>query len=252
MNLVDTLSELFNKAVADIVNAIPTVVGALLILLIGLIVGRIVGGVVTRLLARAKADSLFSRYAGTIYGDAPGQAKPSEYVGALAKWLIYLVFFLSAANFLGWTQVSTLINEFLAWLPNLIVAVIIVIAAPVIGRILRTAIDASGGSLGLSNTDLLGRIAELAVIAFGVIIALYQVGIASDLVNILFVGLVGGLALAFGLAFGLGGRAVAEEMSRNWYARSLEMAAHINEATDDSARPTAPSQQPPRPPVQGA
>jgi Mechanosensitive ion channel, conserved TM helix len=253
MNLVDTLSESFNKAVADIVNAIPTVVGAILILLVGLIVGRIVGGIVTGLLVRAKADSLFSRYAGTIYGDAPGSTKPTEYIGTLAKWLVYLVFFLSAANFLGWTQVSILINDFLAWLPNLIVAVIIVLAAPVIGRVIRTAIEASGDGLGLSNTELLGRLAEAAVIAFGVIIALYQVGIASDLVNILFIGLVFGLALAFGLAFGLGGRAVAEDMSRAWYQRSIEMANRISESQGTSTPPAPPRQSPPppQPPMQG-
>ncbi len=254
MNLVDTLSEAFNKAIADIVNAIPTVVGALLILLVGLIVGRIVGGIVTGLLVRAKADALFSRYAGTIYGDTPGASTPSVYIGVLAKWLVYLVFFLSAANFLGWTQVSLLINQFLAWLPNLIVAVIILLAAPVIGRIIRTAIEASGDGLGVSNTALLGRIAETAVIAFAIIIALYQVGIASDLVNILFIGVVFGLALAFGLAFGLGGRSVAEDISRAWYQRSIEMASRISDAQDAPAptRPTPPPPPAPRPPVQGS
>jgi Mechanosensitive ion channel, conserved TM helix len=263
MNLLDTLGESFNRAIADLVNALPVIIGALLILLVGMIVGRIVGGIVARLLAGAKADTMFARYAGTIYGEAPGSSRPSEYVGALAKWLIYVIFFLAAANFLGWTQVSVLINQFLAWLPNLIVAVIIVIAAPVIGRLLRTAIDASGESLGLSNTNLLGRMAELAVIGFAIIIALYQVGIASDLVNIMFIGLTFGLALAFGLAFGLGGRSVAEEVSRNWYARSVEMASKIVDANSDDtpaavARPAAsggmaaPAQpRSPEPPSQG-
>jgi hypothetical protein len=241
MNIVDTLVESFNRAVADLVNALPVIIGALLILLVGMIIGRIVGGVVTRLASRAKADSMFAQYAGTIYGEAPGSSRPSEYVGMLAKWLIYVIFFLAAANFLGWTQVSALLNQFLAWLPNLIVAVIIIIAAPVIGRLLRTAIDASGGSLGLSNTALLGRLAEVAVIAFGIVLALYQVGIASDLVNILFIGVVFGFALAFGLAFGLGGRSVAEEVSRNWYARSMEMASKIVDASADSPGMTAPA-----------
>ena len=240
MNLVDTLTQAFNEALADVVNAIPTVIGALLILLIGMIVGRIVGGIVTGILTRAKADAAFARYAGPIYGEHAGATRPSEYIGTLAKWLIYLVFFLSAANFLGWSQVSLLINDFLAWLPNLIVAVIIVLAAPVLGRILRRAIEASGGGIGLSNTGLLGRVAEFTVIAFGVILALYQVGIASELVNILFIGVVLAMALAFGLAFGLGGRSVAEEMSRAWYQRSMEVASKIVEAADDTPRAPAP------------
>ncbi len=239
MDLWDTLVEAFNEALGDLVNALPTVIGALLILLIGWIVGRIVGGLVTRLLATANADHLFARYAGSIYGEEPGKTKPSQYIGILARWLIYLVFFLAAANFLGWSQVSILINDFLAWLPNLIVAIIIVLAAPVLGRLLRTAIEASGGGLGLSNTTFLGRLAEFAVVAFGVIVALYQVGIASDLVNILFIGVVGAMALAIGLAFGLGGREVAAEIARNWYSRTGDMAARIGEASDAPAAPTA-------------
>ena len=237
MNLVDTLSDAFNKAAADIVNALPTVIGALLILLIGWLIGRLVGGIVTRVLSRANADAVIARYAGTTYGDAPGANRPSQYVGILVKWLIYLVFFLSAANFLGWTQVSVLINTFLAWLPNLIVAIVIVLAAPVLGRILRTAIESSGEGMGLSNTTILGRLAEFAVIAFGVIVALYQVGIASDLVNILFIGLVAAMALAFGLAFGLGGRSVAEEVSKDWYKRSRQIATKIAETAESSSDP---------------
>lgn len=246
MDLWDTLVQSFNDALSDLVAALPTILGALIILLIGWIVGRFVGGIVTRLLATANADHLFARYAGSIYGEEPGATKPSQYLGILARWLIYLVFFLAAANFLGWSQVSILINEFLAWLPNLIVAVIIVLAAPVLGRLLRTAIEASGEGMGLSNTALLGRVAEFAVVAFGVIVALYQVGIASDLVNILFIGVVGAMALAFGLAFGLGARDVAAEMSRNWYARSAEVASKIQVATaDDSSGGAASSTSPP-------
>lgn len=229
MDLWDTLVESFNEALADLVNALPTIIGALIILLIGWIIGRLVGGIVTRLLVGANADRLFTRYAGSIYGPEPGAKTPSQYIGLLARWLIYLVFFLAAANFLGWSQVSILLNDFLAWLPNLIVAVIIVLAAPVLGRLLRTAIEASGEGMGLSNTALLGRVAEFAVVAFGVIVALYQVGIASDLVNILFIGVVGAMALALGLAFGLGARDVAAEISRNWYERSGAMAARIQD-----------------------
>ena len=206
MNLVDTLTQAFNDALADVVNAIPTVIGALLILLIGLIVGRIdrrhrdrhpdpgQGGCRVRAIHQPPLP-----------GETPGAARPSEYIGTLAKWLIYLVFFLSAANFLGWSQVSLLYQR----LPG-------VAAEPDRGGhhrarrarpradYVRRAIEASGGGIGLSNTGLLGRVAEFTVIAFGVILALYQVGIASELVNILFIGVVLAMALAFGLAFGLG------------------------------------------------
>jgi hypothetical protein len=77
MNLLDTLAESFNRAIASLVDAIPTVLGALVILLVGWLVGRLVGGIVTSLLGRANADQWFSRFAGTVYGDASGAIAPS-------------------------------------------------------------------------------------------------------------------------------------------------------------------------------
>jgi len=225
VNLVDTLSESLNRSIATLVEAIPTVVGALVILGVGWIVGRLVGRVVTTLLERVNSDRWFQRYAGDVYGDATAALSPSRMVGLLAKWLIYLIFFIAATNFLGWAQVSALLDDFLSWLPNLVVAVVIVIAAPVIGRLLRSAIAAASAGMGLGNAAILGRLAELAVVAFAVIIALNQVGIASDLVSTLFAGLVAGLALAFGLAFGLGGRDVAAEITRAMYDRSRNVTA---------------------------
>jgi len=225
MNLLDTLGESFNQAIATLVEGIPTLVGALVILGVGWIVGRIVGRVVTTLLLRVDSDRWFQRYAGDVYGDATGSLSPSRMIGLLAKWLIYLVFFIAATNYLGWPQVSALLNDFLAWLPNLVVAVVIVIAAPVIGRLLRSAMTAASTGMGLGSAAVLGRLAEIAVVAFAVIIALNQVGIASDLVSTLFAGLVAALALAFGLAFGLGGRDVAAEITRSMYDRSRTVAA---------------------------
>ena len=79
--------------------------------------------------------------------------------------------------------------------------------------------------MGMSNGRMLGRIAEIAVIAFAVLIAVNQVGIATDLVNILFIGVVAALAIALGLSFGLGGREVAAQVTQDWYTRSKEVSA---------------------------
>jgi len=158
--------------------------------------------------------------------------------------VVLLIFFIAAANFLGWPQVSNLLNGFVGWLPNLIVAVIIVVAAPIVGRLLRGAIQTGASQTGFGNGALLGRMAEVAVIAFAIVVALNQVGIASDLVNILFIGVVAALALGFGLAFGLGGRSVAERLTQDWYEKSREAAAKAqsNSATEPpaSAQATTP------------
>ena len=151
--------------------------------------------------------------------------KPSTIGASLTFWVLILVFVVAAANFLGWPQVSQLINDFLAWLPNLIVAIIILVAAPIVGRLVRRAVEGGSDQLGMTSGRMLGRIAEIAVIAFAVLIAINQVGIATDLVNILFIGIVAALALALGLAFGLGGREVAGQVTKDWYDRSKEVSA---------------------------
>jgi hypothetical protein len=88
----------------------------------------------------------------------------------------------------------------------------------------------------LGNPDLLANIARVAVWAFAIVIAVNQIGIARELVNTLFMATVGALALALGLAFGLGGRETAAEMVREWYERSRRAAPKIEDAADNIRR----------------
>jgi len=134
-----------------------------------------------------------------------------------------------------------LLNQVLLWIPNLIVAAIVLLVAPLLGRFVRGLIEVGAGQMGFTNARILGQIAEIAIIAFAVIIAIDQIGIAATLVNTLFIGLVGAIALAFGLAFGLGGREVAAELTRSWYEASQGAAAQAARGQDKEASP------PPRP-----
>jgi hypothetical protein len=149
------------------------------------------------------------------------------------------VFLVAAANVLGLTQVSELLNQVLLWIPNLIVAAIILLIAPVVARFVRGTIEVGAGEMGFTNAPLLGRIAEVAIVAFAVIIAINQIGIAANLVNTLFIGLVAAVSLAFGLAFGLGGRDVAAELTRSWYEQSQETAAKVRARTEGAADTTS-------------
>ncbi len=252
MNLGDTLVTAFNEVVNDLVTALPAIIGALIILLIGYVVAKVVSGIVRRIVDRAGADRAFAERSADVYGSSATAIKPSTAAASVVYWIIMLVFIVAAANFLGWPQVSQLINDFLAWLPNLIVAVIILVAAPVVGRIVRRAIEGGSAQLGMGNGRMLGRIAEIAVIAFAVLIAVNQVGIATDLVNILFIGVVAALAIALGLSFGLGGREVAAQVTQDWYTRSKEVSAlaaarmEKGSTTEPTRPPTVSTTPPPR------
>jgi len=226
-NWGDAVFLAISNALNTFLAAIPQVIGALLIIIIGWIVAGIVARIVTELLRRAGADRLFAEHGGAVYGSLTQQIQPSTVMGELVKWLIRIVFLVAAANVLGMPEVSNLLNQVLLWIPNLIVAAIILLLAPVIARFVRGAIEVGAGQMGFTNAPLLGRIAEIAIVAFAVVIAINQIGIAANLVNTLFIGLVGAVALAFGLAFGLGGRDVAAEITRDWYASSRSAARRI-------------------------
>jgi hypothetical protein len=195
-------------------------------------------------LRKAGADRMFAEHGGAVYGDRSSQFQPSVVAGEIVKWAIRLVFLVAAANTLGMPQVSQLLNQVLLWIPNLIVAAIILLVAPLVARFVGGAIETGAGSMGFSNARLLGQIAQWAIIGFAVVIAINQIGIAENLINTLFIGLVAALAIAFGLAFGLGGREVASEITRSWYESSQSAATKVrakveeSEATAERPQPT--------------
>ena len=232
-----------SNALNTFLAAIPQVIGALLILIIGWIVAGMVARLVGELLRRASADRLFAEHGGRVYGAQSEKIRPSVVASELVKWLIRLVFLVAAANVLGMPQVSELLNQVLLWIPNLIVAAIILLVAPLLARFVRSAIEVGAGQMGFTNAPLLGRIAEIAIVAFAVVIAINQIGIAADLVNIIFIGLVGAFALAFGLAFGLGGRDVAAQLTQSWYESTQAAARKVAAADSTPSRPVA---EPPR------
>ncbi len=227
-----------SNAINTFLAAIPQVIGAIVIILIGWFIAGLLARFTATVLKRAGADRLFAEHGGAVYGEQSRRVQPSIVGGELVKWLIRIVFLVAAANLLGMPQVSLLLNQVLLWIPNLIVAAVILLVAPVIARFVRGAIEVTAGRMGFTNAPLLGRIAEIAIVSFAVVIAINQLGIAVNLVNTLFIGLVGAVALAFGLAFGLGGRDVAAEITRDWYTASKSTAARLQSGANRSDQAT--------------
>lgn len=224
------------NAINTLLSAIPGIIGALVILLIGWLLSGVAKRLVSGGLRAAGADRVFAQHGANVYGQRARQVTPSVVAGEIAKWAIRIVFLTAAANALGMPQVSNLLNQVLLWIPNLIVAAVILLVAPLVARFLRGAIETGAGSMGFTNAPLLGRIAEVALVAFAVIVAVNQIGIASDLINTLFIGVVAAVALAFGLAFGLGGRDVAAQVTQGWYESSKATAERVRDRASETAK----------------
>ena len=245
----DALFLSLTNALNSFLAAIPLVIAALLIIIIGWIISNVLARIVREILERAGADRLFAQHGGQVYGSRSGAFQPSVVASEVVKWIVRLLFLVAAANVLGMPQVSLLLNQVLLWIPNLLVAAVILLVAPLLARFVRGAIEVGAGQMGFSNASLLGRIAEIAIIAFAVLIAINQLGIAADLINILFIGIVAAISLAFGLAFGLGGRDVAARMTEDWYSGMSSATEKVMEAANaagDSTSTTTTTARPPR------
>ncbi len=227
--LVDQLDSAVRSALDRIGLAIPALLGALLVLIIGWIVAGIAGRATAAIIRRTAADRLFSEHGGQ-------QVVPSEASGQIVMWLVRLATLVLAATVLGLAEVSTLVNVIILWLPNLIVAAIILLVAPVIAKFLRSIIEVGAGQAGFTNARFLGRIVEVAVVVFAVMIAINQVGVASEFIITLYTGIVAAFAIAIGLAFGLGGQGTASKITQGWYESSRRTADRIARTMDDSAK----------------
>src|SRR5207248_6052828 len=124
------------------------------------------------------------------------QHTPAAVVGNLAKWFIRLLVLVVAFDALGLPAVSQIFNQLLAWLPQLLVAIVVLVIAGLVATAVADLVRGAVSEAGLGNADLLSNLARFAIWGFGIIVAVNQIGIASTLVNILFTGLVAFLVIS--------------------------------------------------------
>ena len=224
-------------ALSLFLGAIPRIIGFLVILVIGwLISGALAAGVAA--LLRAVRFNVLAQNAG-IQGFINNMGLRTDASGLLAnivKWFVRLIVLVVAFDALGLPAVSQVLQQFLLWIPNLVVAVVVLVIAGLAANALSNLVRGSTAQAGFDNPDLLATIARVAVWAFGIVVAVNQMGIAQELVNTLFMGFIGALALAAGLAFGLGGRDTAGQIVQGWYTRGRANQPKIERAAENMER----------------
>lgn len=214
---VTDISQAVLTSLAVFLAAIPAIIGAVLLLVIGWIIAGIVGGLVAKVLRTIKIDQLADKAGVTAFlRRANIKADAAGVIASLVKWYIRLVFLLLAANAVGLTAVSGIVANVLGFIPNLLVAMFILGLFSWLASTAKNLVSGGMESAGLPNAGAVGAIVFGAVLAFGIVAAADQLGIAQTLINTLFMGVVAALALAFGLAFGLGGRDQAAEIWADW------------------------------------
>jgi hypothetical protein len=199
---------------SEIGQALPNILGAILILIIGVIVANALSHGVRRLLLWAKVDRFVQS------SDTPAnnlenlgiKFQAADMAGFLIRWLVIFLAIALAADMLAWTQVTNLMNGLVSYLPNIAAAILLLIGGYALGNFIGNAVANMGKSMPTRTKHMLGNITRYAVIVFASMAALIQLGIAENIILIAFIGLMTAVSLATGLAFGLGGRDKAREL----------------------------------------
>lgn len=218
-------------------NGVPTVLGAILILVIGWIIAGALAKLVANLARVAHADTLADHARVNDFLSRSGtRLKASDILGEVVKWVVRLVFVEMAAEQCGLTQVTALINGILAYIPNILVALLLLGVGAFLGNLLAGVVRGAASEAGMGNPSLLAKLASGGVMAFAIIAAVNELGVAPVVVNTLYIGLVAAISLALGLAFGLGGRETAAKLTEQWVGSAQATASKAQAAAPGSSQ----------------
>lgn len=213
------LMDQLNQGIAQLAQFLPRLLAALGLLMVGILVAKMVERGTDFALHRIGFDRWMREGGVTEALERAGtMLDPSTVIAKLAFWTVMLLVIVVAANALGVSAINVLFTELLAYIPNVIAAVIVLVLGVLLGEFVKDLVLASAGGLSVALT--LARAAKAAVILLAVFMALEQLSISQDIVLVFFIAVVGAAALAAGIAFGLGGREVAAEIARDWFTRS--------------------------------
>lgn len=205
----ENLSQSLSLGLLSVANFLPRLIAGLVIVVIGLIVAGIVKWVVLAVLKAIQLEKILKQY------NVPEGRRGltwSNLVGEIVRWFVIILFLVPTVEVWGIPRVTEVLNRVLLYLPNVLVAAILVFLGLVIADLVHDVVQASVRGVSAQTADAAAAVARWAVVIFVALVALNQLGIAADLIRILFTGVVAMLALAGGIAFGLGGKDAAGEI----------------------------------------
>ncbi len=215
--VIQTWTEILVAALQNVwygvVSFLPSLLGAIIVLIIGLVVASVVKTLIEKIVAVLKMDAGLKKIGLAPFFERAGlQINSGKFLGLLVYWFLMIVFVLAITDILGLYGISLFLKDVLSYVPNIIVAVLIMLASIVVANFLKSLVRATVASANLPSSRFLGTLAWWTVVVFGLLAALIQVGIAVSLINTLMTGFVAMLALAGGIAFGIGGKDYAAHL----------------------------------------
>jgi len=204
-----TLLASLNNGLAVIVSYVPKIIAGTIVLLVGIIIASIFKQIVLGIFRALKIESFLKKYG---VPEAKQEFDWSNIFSEIVRWFVIIIFLLPTADIWGLPRVVTILNEFLLYIPNVFVAAIIAVVGFVLGSLAHDLVLASVKGVSHTSANSIASVTKWAINVFVILAALNQLGVATDLIRILFTGFVAMLAIAGGIAFGLGGQGSAKNL----------------------------------------
>lgn len=201
-------------------NFIPALIGAAVVFIVGWFISIGIGRLITEILKKLRFNRIFEK---GVWKEALEKAEfkvdAAGFIGVIFKWVLVIVFLMAAVEILGLTEFAGFLNNILGYLPNVLVAAFIFVAAVIIADLFEKVVRAAVESIRIGYGHLVGVIVRWSIWIFAILAILIQLKITPALIQILFTGLVALIVIAGGIAFGLGGKEVATEILRDLHRK---------------------------------
>lgn len=198
---------------SGVAGFLPRLVAAVIVFLVGWLVAVLLGKVAYHLVRILHIDNALTRVGFRRAWERSGFKLDSpQFFYELIKWFFIIVFLMAASNILGLTEVTEFLRTVVFYIPNVIVAAVILLIGILLAKFLEGVVVASVKAAGLVSANFLGALTKWSVFIFSLLVALTQLNVADEVIRIIIIGFVGAAALAMGLAFGLGGAKHADQM----------------------------------------
>lgn len=194
-----------------VVNFVPNLVVAIIILVLGWLIGALFGRAIWQVFRSLKVDEALRRAGFENFLRRGGiNLDSGAFIGGLVKWFVIVVFLVAVFNVLGLTEVNIFLQQVvITYLPRVIVAALVLLVAGVIGDTTERVVVTAARTAEVRSAHFAGSIAKWAIWIFAILVALSELGIAAAFSQVLFTGIVVAVSLALGLSFGLGGQEAA-------------------------------------------
>ncbi len=213
--VVNALQSSYTNLRLEVFSFVPSLIGAVATFCIGLALAAFLGALVEKIVGAFRVDNMLRRLGMEEYMKRANlELNAGHFLGQVVYWFTALVFILATADILGFDKFSGFILDILKYLPTLFIGVLIVFASLVIANIVKHLVKASVMGARLHAGRFLSSAAWWTIVIFGTLVALVQLGIAVSIIETVITGLIGMIAIAGGLAFGLGGKEYASDILR--------------------------------------